>query len=170
MKRLSLKTARWNEISSSPGVRLALVAIANSLDLTERMLPALKCRGVTPELVCFPAYSKTQVQSILSTTLGQLPFEGRIFEESALELVARCGTLREVGTGSSGVPFTREVPVNPSNSIFSNLGHRTVAGSTGDLRQAFKVRKIHPTHPMTPEDILPNRTSLGPCSGMPDCP
>ena len=84
------------------GVNLALIAIANSLDLTERMLPALKCRGASPDFVCFPAYSKTQVQSILISTLSQLPW--KVFDDGALELVAR-----------------------------------TISGTTGDLRQAFKV-------------------------------
>ena len=90
--------------SSPPpaGVNLALVAIANSLDLTERMLPALKCRGASPDFVCFPAYSKTQVQGILTLALSQLPW--RVFDDGALELVAR-----------------------------------TISGTTGDLRQAFKV-------------------------------
>ncbi|GAX85406.1 hypothetical protein CEUSTIGMA_g12822.t1 [Chlamydomonas eustigma] len=84
------------------GVHVALVAIANSLDLTERMLPALKCRGMSPDFVCFPAYSKTQIHCILSSTMDQLPW--KVFDDSALELVAR-----------------------------------SISGSTGDLRQAFKV-------------------------------
>ena len=67
------------------------------------MLPALKCRGASPDFVCFPAYSKTQVQSILTSTLSQLPW--KVFDDGALELVAR-----------------------------------TISGTTGDLRQAFKVR------------------------------
>lgn len=46
------------------GLTVALVAIANSLDLTERMLPALKCRGVAPDFVSFPAYSKSQVSTM----------------------------------------------------------------------------------------------------------
>ena len=49
---------------------MALVAVANSLDLTERLLPALKQRAASPEHVCFPAYSKTQVWRGLQLSSG----------------------------------------------------------------------------------------------------
>ena len=38
-----------------------VLSMANSLDLTERTLPALKCRGCQPDMLLFPAYTKTQV-------------------------------------------------------------------------------------------------------------
>lgn len=43
------------------GPNVSLLAIANSLDLTDRLLPKLRCQGIAPQLVCFPAYSRSQV-------------------------------------------------------------------------------------------------------------
>ena len=55
-----------------PGVHALVIGIANSIDLTERALPALKLRGCTPALLAFPAYSTAQVTAILNTCLEQL--------------------------------------------------------------------------------------------------
>ncbi|GBF91534.1 hypothetical protein Rsub_04274 [Raphidocelis subcapitata] len=70
-----------------PGVRALVVGIANSIDLTERALPALKLRGCTPTLVAFPAYSTAQVVGIITTCLEQLP--ERLIDKTAIELCAR---------------------------------------------------------------------------------
>eukprot|EP00798_Chlamydomonas_sp_ICE-L_P005136 gene5136-34942_t len=71
----------------SKGVRVVLLAVANSLDLTERLLPALKCRGCQPELVSFPSYPKKSVFEILSRQSHRLPWG--VFDENALEYAAR---------------------------------------------------------------------------------
>ncbi|KAF5839088.1 P-loop containing nucleoside triphosphate hydrolase protein [Dunaliella salina] len=81
------------------GVQCCVVAMANSIDITERSLPALKCRGCAPEFMPFTAYSRPQVLSILSSKLSSLPWP--VFQEQALELVARkvsssSGDLRKV--------------------------------------------------------------------------
>lgn len=55
-----------------PGVRALVIGIANSIDLTERALPALKLRGCTPALVPFPAYTTAQVVRIIKACLEQL--------------------------------------------------------------------------------------------------
>lgn len=56
-----------------PGARALVVGIANSIDLTERALPALKLRGCTPTLVAFPAYTTAQVSRILKACLDEAP-------------------------------------------------------------------------------------------------
>ena len=56
-----------------PNVRILVIGIANSIDLTERALPELKLLGCTPELVCFPAYTTKQISSILHKSLESLP-------------------------------------------------------------------------------------------------
>lgn len=56
-----------------PGAQVLLVGIANSIDLTDRALPALTLRGCTPTLVCFPAYTTSQLSTILKATLERLP-------------------------------------------------------------------------------------------------
>ena len=75
-----------------PASRLVLVAVANSLDLTERRLPELHARGCPPQLLQFPAYSRGQILSILQQRLDTLP--GPVFATKALEFCAR-----KVGTG-----------------------------------------------------------------------
>lgn len=44
------------------GVSLVLLAVANSLDLTERMMPLLRSRGLAPRHMVFTAYSRPQVR------------------------------------------------------------------------------------------------------------
>ncbi len=82
-----------------PGSRLVLVAVANSLDLTERRLPELHARGCRPQLLQFPAYSRGQILSILQQRLNTLP--GPVFATKALEFCARkVGTCGVCGSGS----------------------------------------------------------------------
>ena len=80
-----------------PGSRLVLVAVANSLDLTERRLPELHARGCRPQLLLFPAYSCSQILSILQQRLDTLP--GPVFATKALEFCAR-----KVGACGAGRP------------------------------------------------------------------
>lgn len=56
-----------------PGVRLLLVGIANSIDLTERTLPELRLALVTPRLLTFNAYSAAQLGAILDAVAQQMP-------------------------------------------------------------------------------------------------
>ena len=82
-----------------PGSRLVLVAVANSLDLTERRLPELHARGCRPQLLQFPAYSRDQILSILQQRLDTLP--GPVFATKALEFCARkVGTCGACGSRS----------------------------------------------------------------------
>ena len=67
--------------------RLILVGIANSLDLTERLLPGLEARGCKPRLVAFPTYSRHQITAVLQERLDSLP--GPVFAAKALEFCAR---------------------------------------------------------------------------------
>ncbi|KAA6422841.1 MAG: cell division control 6 protein [Trebouxia sp. A1-2] len=67
--------------------RLILVGIANSLDLTERLLPGLEARGCKPRLVAFPTYSRNQITAVLQERLDSLP--GPVFAAKALEFCAR---------------------------------------------------------------------------------
>lgn len=77
--------------------RLILVGIANSLDLTERLLPGLEARGCKPRLVAFPTYTRTQISTVLQERLQSLP--GPVFAAKALEFcsrkvgAARCSTV-----------------------------------------------------------------------------
>lgn len=58
----------WPALSGS---RLALVGIANALDLTDRVLPRLQVRDVyKPQLLHYPPYTKQQLAEIINTRLA----------------------------------------------------------------------------------------------------
>ena len=63
------------------------MGIANSLDLTERLLPGLEARGCKPRLVAFPTYSRHQITTVLQERLQSLP--GPVFAAKAIEFCAR---------------------------------------------------------------------------------
>nr|OQO16133.1 hypothetical protein B0A51_15783 [Rachicladosporium sp. CCFEE 5018] len=60
------------EWSMQPDSRLSLIGIANALDLTDRFLPRLKSRNLTPELLPFMPYSAAQIAQVLTAKLGSL--------------------------------------------------------------------------------------------------
>ena len=71
----------------APGSRLILVGIANSIDLTERALPALERTGHAAQLITFPSYSAAQLSTLLSNAMAGLP--GPAFHEAALKFCAK---------------------------------------------------------------------------------
>ena len=91
--------------------RLALVGIANALDLTDRFLPRLKTRNLKPELLPFLPYTALQVKQIITTRLKSLLPEGTATPDY--------------------LPFFHPAAVE--------LCSRKVASQTGDLRRAFEV-------------------------------
>ncbi|CAL8466096.1 g5632 [Coccomyxa elongata] len=79
--------------------RLVLVGIANSIDLTARVLPRLQSLARKPQLVTFPSYSAPQLEALLHQRLSSLP--GPVFHPQAIRLVAkktasRSGDMRQV--------------------------------------------------------------------------
>ncbi|KAK3383003.1 putative cell division control protein [Lasiosphaeria ovina] len=91
--------------------RLALVGIANALDLTDRFLPRLKSRNLKPELLPFLPYSALQVKRIITTRLKSL-------------------MPKDTATPDF-IPFFHPAAVE--------LCSRKVSTQTGDLRRAFEV-------------------------------
>nr|XP_054753992.1 cell division control protein 6 homolog isoform X1 [Lytechinus pictus]XP_054753997.1 cell division control protein 6 homolog isoform X2 [Lytechinus pictus] len=79
------------EWPSLPKSRLVLVGVANSLDLTDRILPRLqsrpKCR---PELLHFAPYTRTQISTILQDRLKESTVDGTaVVDPMAVQLCAR---------------------------------------------------------------------------------
>ncbi|GIL63327.1 hypothetical protein Vafri_17286 [Volvox africanus] len=95
--------ARLFQLPATRGLSMVLLAVANSLDLTERMMPLLRGMsglGVAPKHLVFTAYSRPQILSILSTQLDAHPRGRRCFEGAALDMVAKsvsssCGDFRQ---------------------------------------------------------------------------
>jgi cell division control protein 6 len=69
------------------GARCVLVGAANTMNLTDRLLPRLRARDCEPALASFPAYTVSQLGELLRARLAPLPW--RVFEEGALDLCAR---------------------------------------------------------------------------------
>jgi cell division control protein 6 len=73
-------------LSSLPGARCVLVGAANTMNLTESVLPR-GMRGREPVLVPFHAYTVAQVNRLLRARLQALPW--LVFDDTALDLCAR---------------------------------------------------------------------------------
>ncbi|XP_036612943.1 cell division control protein 6 homolog [Trichosurus vulpecula] len=76
----------WPWLRSS---RLVLIGIANSLDLTDRILPRLQARAkCRPQLVNFPPYTKEQIATILQDRLKQVSSD-QVLDNAAIQFCAR---------------------------------------------------------------------------------
>lgn len=71
------------------GSKLVLVGIANALDLTDRILPRLRMReSFCPAELTFPAYSRSEIVSILRSRLADYTGEKPIIQPKAIEFLA----------------------------------------------------------------------------------
>ncbi|XP_053426805.1 cell division control protein 6 homolog [Nycticebus coucang] len=76
----------WPWLSNS---RLILIGIANTLDLTDRLLPRLQARGkCKPRLLNFPPYTRVQIATILQDRLSQVSRD-QVLDNAAIQFCAR---------------------------------------------------------------------------------
>ncbi|KAM8819035.1 cell division control protein 6 homolog isoform 1-T2 [Rhynchonycteris naso] len=76
----------WPWLSNS---RLVLIGVANTLDLTDRILPRLQAREkCKPRLLNFPPYTKNQIAAILQDRLNQVSRD-QILDSAAIQFCAR---------------------------------------------------------------------------------
>ncbi|KAJ2305253.1 AAA ATPase, partial [Coemansia sp. RSA 2704] len=80
---------RLFELAAHPDSRLALVGIANALDLTDRFLPRLQARNCEPLLLNFNPYQVDDIVSILQSRLDAVSAGEPVVQRAALELCAR---------------------------------------------------------------------------------
>ncbi|KAJ2022902.1 AAA ATPase [Coemansia sp. S610] len=81
---------RLFELAAHPDSRLALVGIANALDLTDRFLPRLQARNCEPILLNFNPYQVNDIVAILQSRLDSVATtEEPVIQKAALELCAR---------------------------------------------------------------------------------
>lgn len=74
---------QWSKL---PASTLALVGVANALDLTDRVLPRLKSKGIVPSLLSFKTYSAADIANILN---ARAPSANLSFHPAAIQLCAR---------------------------------------------------------------------------------
>ncbi|XP_059127697.1 cell division control protein 6 homolog [Peromyscus eremicus] len=76
----------WPWLSNS---RLVLIGIANTLDLTDRILPRLEAReNCKPQLLNFPPYTRNQIATILQDRLSQVSRD-QVLDSAAIQFCAR---------------------------------------------------------------------------------
>ncbi|KAJ2794134.1 AAA ATPase, partial [Coemansia guatemalensis] len=83
---------RLFELAAHPNSRLALVGIANALDLTDRFLPRLQARNCEPLLLNFNPYQVNDIVAILQSRLDSVASSMAtepLIQKAALELCAR---------------------------------------------------------------------------------
>lgn len=79
------KIFEWPTIPQS---KLIVIGIANSLDLTDRLLPMLKTKvSLQPELLNFPPYSKMELINIITNRLENTGIT-EVFHAKAIQLLA----------------------------------------------------------------------------------
>ncbi|KAG7903367.1 hypothetical protein KL935_000899 [Ogataea polymorpha] len=62
----------WASDMSNDNPKLAIIGIANALDLTDRFLPRLKSNNISPKLIPFLPYTADQIKQILTAKLCSL--------------------------------------------------------------------------------------------------
>ena len=76
----------WPMLKNS---KLILIGIANSLDLTDRLLPRLTAHiKVRPMLLHFPPYSKQDIMEIITTRLAKVSDSNSVITPTAVHLLA----------------------------------------------------------------------------------
>lgn len=71
-----------------PKSKMVVIGIANSLDLTDRLLPMLKTKiSLQPELLNFPPYTKAELTNIISKRLENAGV-AEVFPANAIQLLA----------------------------------------------------------------------------------
>lgn len=71
-----------------PQSRMVVIGIANSLDLTDRLLPMLKTKvSLQPELLNFPPYTKLELMNIITHRLENTGIV-EVFHANAIQLLA----------------------------------------------------------------------------------
>lgn len=97
-----------------PSSSLALVGIANALDLTDRFLPRLKARNLKPQLLPFLPYTSSQIADIISKRLRAL-------------------LPPDACSSKDFIPVVHPAAIQ--------LCSKKVSSQTGDLRKAFNLVK-----------------------------
>lgn len=101
----------WSMHASSS---LALIGVANALDLTDRFLPRLRAKSLSPTLLPFLPYTAQQISAIITHRLRTL-------------------LLHDATVAADFVPCMHPAAVQ--------LCGRKIAGQTGDVRKAFALVK-----------------------------
>ncbi|ORY03274.1 P-loop containing nucleoside triphosphate hydrolase protein [Basidiobolus meristosporus CBS 931.73] len=101
-----------------PEAHLALIGIANALDLTDRFLPRLRAKNCEPQILNFNPYRVSQIIDIIKT-----------------RLISLCSS--DAMSELNGLGKKPSVPIMQLSAI--ELCARKVAAGAGDLRKALSI-------------------------------
>ncbi|XP_024428637.2 cell division control protein 6 homolog isoform X2 [Desmodus rotundus] len=122
--------------------RLVLIGIANTLDLTDRILPRLQAREkCKPQLLNFPPYTKTQIATILQDRLNQV-CRDQILDNAAIQFCAR-----KVSALSGDIRKALDVCRRAIEIVESDVKSQTILKPLSECKSS-------------PESLVPKRVSL----------
>ncbi|GMH40170.1 hypothetical protein BSKO_08074 [Bryopsis sp. KO-2023] len=140
--------------------RFVLIGAANSLDLTERVMPKLQ-QGCQPKLVVFPAYRASEASKLVKQRLEKC--SDKVFDEKAIELCARkvsahTGDMRHVLEAcTSAVNAAISATGNTENRGPYLVGPREILQTLGkmqDARGSFSTREAVKALPKSQQVLL----------------
>lgn len=120
---------------------MALVGIANSLDLTERFVPVVRSKGVKPDVLHFAPMQADQVLALLEARLADMP---GLFGRAALQLLARKLTASS-GDIRRALDTCRQALDLAENEFFHQQQQRQLDSQPASTTQPTPV-SVTPTH------------------------
>ncbi|XP_006889476.1 PREDICTED: cell division control protein 6 homolog [Elephantulus edwardii] len=121
----------WPWIKNS---RLVLIGIANTLDLTDRILPRLQAREkCTPQLLNFPPYTRNQIATILQDRLNQVSSD-QVLDNAAINFCAR-----KVSAVSGDVRKALDVCRRAIEIVESSVKSQTILKPLSECKSSSEV-------------------------------
>lgn len=122
------------EWPSRPTSRLILVGIANALDMTDRFLPRLRTKHITPKLLSFTPYTAQEISTIIKArlkTAATTSEKNNPFTPIKSISEVSDDSINVVSQHADETPFIHPAAIE--------LCARKVAASSGDLRKALDI-------------------------------
>ncbi|XP_007940260.1 cell division control protein 6 homolog [Orycteropus afer afer] len=147
----------WPWLSNS---RLVLIGIANTLDLTDRILPRLQAREkYKPQLLNFPPYTRNQIATILQDRLNQVSGD-QVLDNAAIQFCAR-----KVSAVSGDVRKALDVCRRAIEIVESDVKSQTILKPLSECKsssEALVPKRVGLTHiSQVISEVDSNRMTLG---------
>ncbi|XP_004378126.1 cell division control protein 6 homolog [Trichechus manatus latirostris] len=147
----------WPWLSNS---RLVLIGIANTLDLTDRILPRLQAREkCKPQLLNFPPYTRNQIATILQDRLNQVSRD-QVLDNAAIQFCAR-----KVSAVSGDVRKALDVCRRAIEIVESDVKSQTILKPLSECKsssEALVPKRVGLTHiSRVISEVDGNRMTLG---------
>ncbi|MBZ3886856.1 Cell division control protein 6-like protein, partial [Sciurus carolinensis] len=147
----------WPWLSSS---RLVLIGIANTLDLTDRILPRLEAKEkCKPQLLHFSPYTRNQIAAILQDRLNQVSGD-QVLDNAAVQFCAR-----KISAVSGDVRKALDVCRRAIEIVESDVKSQTILKPLSECKsssQSLVPKRVGLTHiSQVISEVDGNRMTLG---------